>query len=222
MNDAEDNASLQAAADQSRATDESLVRVHARVRKIPVPGSPTLFFSMMALVVVVVFAWFYFRRYMAEFDSSQYLYTREAIQAFASYEPASGEAEEVDLIALGEQLYSQQCVACHQADGQGVAGAFPPLDGSNWVVGDDGGVPIRILLAGLSGPVEVKGETYNGVMPGFGGAWDDEQIAAAVSYIRQAWGNEEGEVSPERVAEIRAEIGSRSPYSAGELQGFLE
>lgn len=121
------------------------------------------------------------------------------------------------LMAKGEQVYRSICMACHQGTGGGVPGVFPPLDGSSWVTGD-AGVPIRIALHGLMGPIEVKGQSYNGVMPGFGGQLSDEDVAAVVSYIRGSWSNAASPVSAEEVASIRAASGVRGPWTGDELK----
>jgi cytochrome c oxidase subunit II len=90
---------------------------------------------------------------------------------------------------LGEQVFNTNCAACHQASGEGVAGAFPPVRGhANEIFAAQGGreyLP-TLLLNGLQGPIEVAGNTYNGIMP----AWrqlSDEQIAAVLNYSLTAW-----------------------------------
>lgn len=206
--------------DASRASDESVLRVHAQLRRSRVEGSPVAFFTTLALTIVFVFGWFYARRYFAELDSGSVLAERDQIAAMARYlEEGAGpaEPEEVD----GAELYAQQCVACHQANGEGMAGAFPPLAGSEWVTGD-AELPIKVLLSGLGGPVEVKGQSYNGAMPAFGAVWNDEEIAAVVTYIRAEWGNEAGEVDAEQVAAVREETGSRGTWTADELQEYFQ
>ncbi|WP_246462412.1 c-type cytochrome [Pelagicoccus albus] len=201
--------------DASKASDESVLRVHAQLRRKHIEGSPVAFFTVTALVIVFVFGWFYVRRYFADFDSNAVLYDRgdiAAMQAWAErpQEPAG------PVVIDGGALYAQQCVACHQATGQGLAGAFPPLAGSEWVTGVPE-LPIKILLAGLGGEIEVKGATYNGAMPAFGAVFDDAEIAAVVNYVRTSWDNGASEVTADQVAEIRGAIGSRGTWTADEL-----
>ena len=92
----------------------------------------------------------------------------------------------------GEGIYLTNCSSCHQNNGQGVAGAFPPLEGHTPAVYNAQGgreYLIRLLLHGLVGPIEIEGQVYNGVMP----AWQqlgDDQIAAVLNYTLTAWGNE--------------------------------
>jgi cbb3-type cytochrome c oxidase subunit III len=117
----------------------------------------------------------------------------------------------------GKQVYSTTCAACHQVTGEGTAGVFPPLAGSEWVNGDEAKVA-RIILHGLTGPIEVAGETYNGMMPPWGGTLKDADIAAVLTYVRSAWGNKAAPVTAAKVASIRAATSSRTaPWTAPEL-----
>ena len=117
----------------------------------------------------------------------------------------------------GEQLFSTRCAACHQADGNGIPNMFPPLAGSEVVNGDPGRV-IKIVLHGLEGDVEVKGETYNGVMPPWGAAMNDAEIGALLTYVRSHFGNKSAAVSATQVARVRAANKSRTkPWTMKEL-----
>jgi mono/diheme cytochrome c family protein len=87
----------------------------------------------------------------------------------------------------GSAQYQQQCSACHQPDGRGVQGNFPPL-AENPDLFADRLFPVYVALYGLQGEISVKGAKYQGVMPPFGHL-TDEQIAAIVNYVRGAWGN---------------------------------
>lgn len=80
---------------------------------------------------------------------------------------------------------------------------------------------IRIPLAGLSGPVQVKGQEWNLSMPAMGAAMTDEQLAAVLTYIRQSWGNKASEITPDQVKAIRTEVGNRTqPWTAAELDNL--
>lgn len=116
----------------------------------------------------------------------------------------------------GAAVYAGNCAACHQAAGGGVPGVFPPLVASEWVVGD-AGLPIRILLHGLNGPLKVAGQDYAGMMPAFGRLADAE-LAAVISYLRKSWGNAAAEVTTADVAAVRQQYGDRSePWTADAL-----
>ena len=129
---------------------------------------------------------------------------------------------EVDLLALGETTYTRVCMACHQADGAGQRGLYPPLAGSRWLTGNPE-VPIKIVLSGLQGPIEVAGNTYDGIMTPHGSLLDDNQVAGVLTWARGQWGNDASDVSPEFVAEVRAATAERTdPWTADELAPLLE
>lgn len=112
------------------------------------------------------------------------------------------------LMERGKRIYETgetglACTTCHQATGQGVAGAFPPLVGQKTHMGDCVN-HATLILDGLSGEIEVDGVTYNGVMMGQRDQLNDLQIAAVISYVRNSWGNDYGLCSPEDVATARA------------------
>jgi len=122
----------------------------------------------------------------------------------------------------GEAIYASNCIACYQANGQGLSGAFPPLAGSERVTGS-AYRPIAIVLHGLQGPITVAGKEYNGVMMagGTAGAMDDQQIADMPSYVRSSWGNTASAVTAADVARVRAAYASRtSAWTAAELQAL--
>lgn len=116
----------------------------------------------------------------------------------------------------GKALFSAQCSACHQANGQGIPGAFPPLAGSEWLLGDPN-IPIAIVHDGLQGEIEVTGNTFQGVMPPLGGQLSDAELAAVLSYARSEWGNDASEVSPATVTKHKERFGDRESWSAEEL-----
>jgi mono/diheme cytochrome c family protein len=117
----------------------------------------------------------------------------------------------------GVALFASLCVACHQASGLGLPGVFPPLAGSEWVLGKDS-TAAAILLHGINGGMTVKGNTYNGVMPAFASQLGDEQIAAVLTYVRSQWGNSAAAVRVETVAQARdAHKGRTAPF-AGEKE----
>jgi nitrite reductase (NO-forming)/hydroxylamine reductase len=117
------------------------------------------------------------------------------------------------LMAQGQAVFNANCAACHQPDGKGLKGAFPPLAGSDFLKGDRRKV-IGAALFGLSGPITVNGEEYNGVMPSLGHL-RDEDLAAALTYVFGSWGNGLAAVSANEVASIRAELGAED-RAAGE------
>ncbi len=102
--------------------------------------------------------------------------------------------------AAGASVYNTNCASCHQATGEGVAGAFPPLAGNPTVMGAKAKV-IHIVKYGLQGAIVVKGKSYNGMMPPWGTTLSNADIAAVISYVRSSWGNS---ASPVTVADVKA------------------
>jgi len=119
------------------------------------------------------------------------------------------------VIARGKRMYVQ-CLSCHQANGRGLYPVYPPLVDSEFVLGD----PVRlasIIMHGLEGPIEVLGRRYDQQMPPVP-IKDDADIAAVMTYVRQAWGNDAPPVGPEIVREVReSTIGRGRPLSADDL-----
>jgi mono/diheme cytochrome c family protein len=134
------------------------------------------------------------------------LYPSEYAAATAAAPPTG--AEEASS-AVGEGAYTANCAGCHQADGQGLPGVFPPLAGhaAELLEADRSYLP-NVLLYGLTGEIQVGGETYNGQMP----AWSqlsDEEIAGTLNYLLSAWA-EGGKApdqpyTPEEIAPLRDE-----------------
>jgi glucose/arabinose dehydrogenase/mono/diheme cytochrome c family protein len=102
------------------------------------------------------------------------------------------------------KLYDSYCRACHQPNGKGDGARFPPLDSSEWVIGDKNRL-INIVLNGLNGSIDVNGRTYNGTMPPHNFLPDDD-LAVILSYIRRNFNNAADSVSAEDVRGIRAKI----------------
>jgi nitrite reductase (NO-forming)/hydroxylamine reductase len=122
-------------------------------------------------------------------------------------------ASKDELMAKGESVYNANCAACHQTSGQGLAGAFPPLADSDFLRGERKAV-MTAALFGLSGPITVNGVEYNGVMPSLGHL-PDEDLAAALTYVFNAWGNDGAAVSVAEVSALRVELG-KEDRAAGE------
>lgn len=115
----------------------------------------------------------------------------------------------------GAQVYAANCVACHQANGGGLDGVFPPLAGSRWVLGSSERL-VQIMLYGIRGPIEVRGTVYNGVMPAFA-RLSDAELAAVTTHIRSSWGNSAGAIAPEAIATGRERDPERTePWGGGE------
>lgn len=192
--------------------DEEIHAVHRQLmREKP---EPTEAYSPVPMLLLFLFgalaAWGggYFMKYSGDFRYDVYN---------PEWSPGSGggNAEVAfDPLKKGERLFKNNCQACHQATGQGVPGAFPPLAGSPWVVGDDHRI-VKIVLRGMQGPIEVLGNEFNGNMPSYGEnglGWNDRDIAAVTTWVRQAWGNGAPPVEEATVALVREEIADHSGH----------
>lgn len=122
---------------------------------------------------------------------------------------------------LGRGLYEGKaaCFGCHGKDGKGIDTMGPPIQNSEWVLGD----PIRlskVLLHGLMGPISVNQTQYNSsmIMPGFVNKLDDNELSNISTYIRNNWGNSASEVSPNLIKKVRENTSDRQvPYTDKEL-----
>ncbi len=125
-----------------------------------------------------------------------------AIQSIPSQQGAAPAARTpAQRAEFGSRVYAQNCQACHQADGRGLPGAFPPLARSDFL-NADAQRAIGVVLNGLTGPVTVNGTRFNGVMPAL--ALSDEDVANVLTYVYGQWGNNGTVVTPERVRAVRA------------------
>ena len=102
----------------------------------------------------------------------------------------------------GQSLYTTNCSPCHQANGEGQIGAYPPLKGSGVVTKNDATKHIRIVLNGLQG-AKAGGVVYASPMPPFGSTLDDSDIADIIDYERSSWGNHGQLVTAAQVAAER-------------------
>lgn len=119
--------------------------------------------------------------------------------------------------AAGADEYAV-CATCHQQNGEGVANAYPPLAGSEYVTGEPARL-VAIILHGLQGPITVNGTQYNALMPGWGSQLSNEQIAAIATYERSSWGNSASAITAQQVGAVRAATDGRTtPWSAAELE----
>ncbi len=116
----------------------------------------------------------------------------------------------------GGEIYQGKCVACHQANGAGVPGVFPPLAGSEYVLGKAEKLA-AIPLHGIQGKLTVNGIAYNGMMPVFADLLTDAEIAAVLTHIRNQWGNKADAVTEETVKKVREATKSHTgPWNGDE------
>jgi mono/diheme cytochrome c family protein len=127
------------------------------------------------------------------------------------------EDEDLRMYRIGKEVYLRDahCVTCHQANGEGMPGVYPPLAKSDWIHDDER--LIKLTLKGLWGPIEVAGQLFDpskGVPPmmGFGAMLNDIELAAVLTYVRQSFGNDGELVTAEAVRAIRQATASRANF----------
>jgi glucose/arabinose dehydrogenase/mono/diheme cytochrome c family protein len=130
-----------------------------------------------------------------------------AVGASAADATAGRAAELESRVQRGQEVYARNCFACHQLNGEGIAGAFPPLAKSDYLVADvERG--IRAVVAGLSDEIVVNGRSFSGVMPPI--VIGDDEVADVITYVLNSWGNPGGDVRPAAVRRVRAKTPFRT------------
>ncbi|MFI4889351.1 MAG: copper-containing nitrite reductase [Steroidobacterales bacterium] len=145
------------------------------------------------------------------------VYLGDKSQSLAAVGQAAAATEQGTLsldqqIKAGEALFAGTCSVCHQPNGQGMEGVFPPLAGSDLLAANPRRA-ISIALNGLTGAVTVNGKTYNSVMPPMSQLNDDE-LANILTYVTHAWGNKGGEPFSAREIQLVRQGTLRSPGAA--------
>lgn len=133
------------------------------------------------------------------------------------YQPRQG-GDEIR-IRRGQAVFELTCAPCHNPDGMGKPNQAPPLAGSEWVQVEKPERLIRIPLYGLNGPITVKEQqmTFPAGMLAIGWDMPEDDLAAVLTYIRQAWGNKASRVTAEQVKAVKAQVGKRGPPTPEEL-----
>ncbi|MEX0618873.1 MAG: cytochrome c [Pseudohongiellaceae bacterium] len=115
---------------------------------------------------------------------------------FLTFILSGGIAVAAEDVAKGAQLYRYYCMACHQAEGEGIANVFPALAGSEVVLGSAEDVAL-VVLNGRGG------------MPAFKGSISDPDLATIITHVRNSWGNDGAGISAQRVSELSAGGGEK-------------
>jgi mono/diheme cytochrome c family protein len=196
-------------------SDEEIVTSHVELSKSK--HEPTSNFLKAPLIFVFVFGCLIF------ICSIQLAHSTNNFQLHPPVEVVELTPEEKEALRLerklgsGEKIFTARCASCHQANGLGIEGQFPPLAGSEWVSADPA-VISNIILKGLKGEIVVKGKTY-GTSAAVNMAAvpiSDREIANVVTYVRQSWGNTSSEVSEDEVAKFRADSADQQDQWTGD------
>jgi len=162
---------------------------------------------------------------MIYFDQNGGWFNREVYAPFHSekelafYQPTT---EGTDL-RRGQQVFNTVCALCHNEDGMGKPNQGPPLAGSEWVLGAPNRL-IRIPMFGLTGPITVKGQQmiFPAGMPPMGAGLPDDDLAAVLSYMRQAWGNKASPITPEQVKAVKVQAPNHPQFTPEEIMQVPE
>jgi mono/diheme cytochrome c family protein len=161
----------------------------------------------------------YFDRHSGWFDRQVYSPYADAAMLDA-YQPKSGAAA---ALAQGRKVYEQVCGVCHGVDGMGKPGQAPPLAGSPYVTAAGHNRLAHIPLTGITGTIQVAGQSWNMNMPAMGAALSDSDLAGVLTYIRSSWGNKAGEVTADDIKAVRASLGGHAlPMTDQQLMALPE
>jgi mono/diheme cytochrome c family protein len=137
-----------------------------------------------------------------------------------AFQPKSGAAA---VAAQGKKVYESVCGICHGTDGLGKPGQAPPLAGSEWVNTKGINRLVHIPLEGVAGVINVEGKDWSLNMAPMGIALSDSDLAAVLTYMRTAWGNQAGEVTSDDVKKVRDALGSHAqPVTGAQLKAMPE
>lgn len=185
-------------------SDEEMVEIHSKLNHEKHP--PTKGFLSAPLIFVFVFGCLIF------VCSIQLAHSTNQFQLHPPREIVELSDEEKDALRLerkiesGKKIFGVRCASCHQTNGLGIEGQYPPLAGSRWVTTEPSLIS-QIILKGLKGEIEVMGKLYgtSAAVNMAAVAIDDREIANVTTYVRQAWGNQAGEILESEVAQFREE-----------------
>ena len=184
----------------------------------PTAGAATAPNIWLFVLLGALFFWGleYLDRHAGGFNMLVY----EPNPSFKAVEDLQPKSEGGELLAKGQLVYNNACMACHTATGLGTPGQFPPLAGSEWVAAEGPNRMIRLVLHGITGPITVKGQSFNNAtMPPWKDTLKDDEIAAVLTFVRNSWGNKGAAVTPEQVKALRDSLKDRSaPWTPEELQ----
>jgi len=187
-------------------------QVHAAVqreKREPRVGREPLSIWLIAVYgLAVFFGGAYLGRYSGNFSG-------QALDPYGGEMPTmkkaagpqgAAQAAELSPHDRGKKIFAANCQTCHQANGQGVPGQYPPLAGSEFTTGGSRR-PAMIVLKGLQGPVKVKGQQYGtAVMQPWDKTLTDQKIADVLTYERSDWGNNASPVTAEQISALRKEL----------------
>jgi mono/diheme cytochrome c family protein len=201
---------------------QSPVAIGSVALENPEPTAQERFYTPMWLIAAFGLVVYWGTMYVDHFGGGFSPLVFSQGEMLADVEARVPRSEADALLAQGRKVYNTYCTACHQPNGRGLPGQFPPLAGSDWVQTEGPNRIIRIVLNGLQGPIVVNGTEFNNVMLPWRDQLTDQDIAAVVTFVRanKEWGNNAGPAAPAQVKAIRDATADRSGYwTPSELLG---
>lgn len=190
---------------QKIGPDQSYIRESAEPgQEVPEPEKGSI---PVWLVGLIGFGIFWAGAYLFSFSGG---FSAEVFDFQPKFGAAGGGAKgPPDPKVVGKALFSANCITCHQANGLGVPGQYPPLARSEVELGDATNHLIAIVLKGLQGPVVVEGKPFNNAMQAWENQYTDSQLASILTYVRSDWGNNAPPITSDMVKQVRAEFKDR-------------
>jgi mono/diheme cytochrome c family protein len=196
--------------EEVRDTHAAIVREKMEPR---IGREPLSLWLIAVYGLAVFFGGAYLGRYSGDFTGNGLDFLGGAPRVAKKGATAGGgleQATELTPAQRGAKIYSANCATCHQANGLGVGGQYPPLVDTD-IVNGGSRRHVMIVLKGLQGPVTVKGQHYgSAVMQPWEKTLTDQKVADVVTYERTAWGNKGTPVTAEGVAALRKELAGRA------------
>ncbi|MGH8093758.1 MAG: c-type cytochrome [Chthoniobacterales bacterium] len=192
-----------------RDTHAAIVREKVEPR---VGREPLSLWLIAIYGLAVFFGGAYLGRYAGNFtgDGLDYLGGAPRVATRGAANAVAEQPAELTPAEKGAKIFSANCATCHQANGLGVPGQYPPLAGSD-IVNGGSRRHVMIVLKGLQGPLTVKGQHFgSAVMQPWEKTLTNEKIADVVTYERSSWGNKGAPVTAEGVEALRKELAGRT------------
>lgn len=173
---------------------------------------PVPMWLLLLMAALVYWGLVYISNRGGGFDRQVYV----PYESYADVDAHNPKDKSQEFVLMGQDIFNKTCAACHQPTGSGKDGTAPPLAGSEWVQAPGPNRIAHAVLNGLTGPITVKGTEWNLTMPPWKDVYNDEQIAAVLTFIRRSWDNKAGAVKPEEVAAARKDV-HPGPETGSEL-----
>jgi mono/diheme cytochrome c family protein len=192
---------------------QEVQQVHAaiqREKQEPRVGLEPLSIWLIAVYAIAIFfGGAYLGRFSGNFAGDSLDPANVPIKKTAAGPGGGGQQQPTELSPFdrGKKVFLANCATCHQANGQGIAGQYPPLAGSEFTTGGSRR-PAMIVLKGLQGPVKVKGQQFGSAVMQPWETLGDQKVADVLTYERSEWGNKASPVTKEQIAALRKELAS--------------